>query len=798
MKICPQCDTGYPDNAVTCPTHGGLLSEIIDLRPGMLIRKTYRIERLLGKGGMGSVYLARHELMDAPRALKFLSHELNNDEAFTRRFLREGRMLRQVRHKNVVDCGDLERAEDERLFFAMEFVDGRDLRGLMRQAHGRLDVAEALAIAHGIAEGLGAAHALGMVHRDIKPENVLMARDKSGWVPKIADFGIVATVESSTVYKTTRGSLLTPPYAAPEQWRGTRSSELDGRTDLYALGGVLFEMLTGQTVFEAENYEGWLFAHMQTPPRPPSSLRQELAGWKGLDALVLRLLAKDREDRPRDVAELLGILDAVRPVAPERQPTVPEIRKATQVEEDSFRADRNQVGTEMLVGVLDNTYADSPFRHDWWQYDDDPDDACLTLRQEAGSRVPRYFLLRGSGTRKAVRYPSMDKNVRYPSQVQLMAGLRLPGPFCGITFRASSEFVWYVWIYSHEGRGHFVACWPNQTQRELLCGNEWTIPVDPALLDGSWHTLIVDLRKEVAMGFQEKYAFLSSFWFRGNVDIANIFVSSDLNLLKRSVIDPVEALSLPTPSARDQKPHKNLGLNPGQITRLSPEPETEPETEKPRRGPKWIPEIIIVAVVLMVFFFSWQESRNRDSSLSSGSPAQTSSGTESYQHPYIKPAEQPQQDAIYQQAKALSDQGHYKKAVPLLDRACKAGDAQACSDLGHLYQWGPHFTEADSVTEDYSRALKLLTKACDAGNADGCTNLGSLYDLGSGVPQNFTRAAALYSKGCDGGNAVACNNLGVQLMHGAGVPEDKEKARQILQKGCSLGEQSACDWLKQL
>ena len=260
MKICPQCDTGYPDNAETCPTHGGLLSEIIDLRPGMLIRKTYRIERLLGKGGMGSVYLARHELMDAPRALKFLSHELNNDEAFTRRFLREGRMLRQVRHKNVVDCGDLERAEDERLFFAMEFVDGPDLRGLMHQAGGRLDVAEALKIARGIAEGLGAAHALGMVHRDIKPENVLMARDKSGWVPKIADFGIVATVESSTVYKTTRGSLLTPPYAAPEQWRGTRASELDGRTDLYALGGVLFEMLTGQTVFSAENYEGWLFA----------------------------------------------------------------------------------------------------------------------------------------------------------------------------------------------------------------------------------------------------------------------------------------------------------------------------------------------------------------------------------------------------------------------------------------------------------------------------------------------------------------------------------------------------------
>jgi serine/threonine protein kinase len=593
MKICPQCDTGYPDNAVTCPTHGGLLSEILDLRSGMLIRKTYRIERLLGKGGMGSVYLARHELMDALRALKFLSHELNSDEAFTRRFLREGRMLRQVRHKNVVDCGDLERAEDDRLFFAMEFVDGPDLRGLMHHAHGRLDVAEALAITRGIAEGLGAAHALGMVHRDIKPENVLMARDKSGWVPKIADFGIVATVESSTVYKTTHGSLLTPPYAAPEQWRGMRASELDGRTDLYALGGVFFEMLTGQTVFVAENYEGWLFQHLQTPPRSPSSLRPELAGWKGLDALVLRLLAKDREDRPRDIAELLGLLDAVRPTVPERQPTVLEIRKATVIEPEPARP-----------------------------------------------------------TTTPIPHPEVKPKPEEPAE---------------------------------------------------------------------------------------------------------------------------------------------------QVARLSPDAGPDAEVEKPRRGPKWIPEATIVAAVLIVFFVSWQESRNRDSILSTETPTQTASGTES--QPAVgtgTSSSESSQDPIYQQAKTLSDQGLFRKAIPLFDQSCKAGDAQACNDLGHLYDWAPHFSEADSVTQDYPRALKLLTKACDAGNADGCTNLGSLYDLGRGVSEDFTRAAALYTKGCDGNNATACNNLGVALMFGSGVTEDKEKARQVLQKSCSLGDQSACEWLKKL
>ncbi len=300
-----------------------------------MIHKTYRILRKLGQGGMGAVYLAQHILMDEPRALKFLSPELSRDQAFTGRFLREVRTLRQIRNRNVVDCGDLEAAEDDSLFFSMEFVDGPDLRGLLNACHpertlsaakgeskdlhlpsGALPVPLALSIARQIAEGLGAAHSKGMVHRDIKPENILMARDGDTWLPKIADFGIVATKESSTAYTRTGGTLLTMAYAAPEQWRGTPAAELDGRTDLYALGGLLYEMLTGQTAFHAENYEGWARQHQTTPPQPPSTLRPDLVNCQGLDVLVLRLLAKDRNDRPKDVAELLGLLDAVRLVAP--------------------------------------------------------------------------------------------------------------------------------------------------------------------------------------------------------------------------------------------------------------------------------------------------------------------------------------------------------------------------------------------------------------------------------------------------------------------------------------------------
>jgi len=328
MKTCPQCSTGYPDSHITCPTHGVLLNEIRDLKPGMIIHQSYRIIRKLGQGGMGAVYLAQHTLMDEPRALKFLSPELSQDQAFTARFLREVRTLRQIRNHNVVDCGDLEAAEDGSLFFSMEFVDGPDLRGLMHNTTGPLPISLALSITRQIAEGLGAAHSKGMVHRDIKPENILMARDGDRWLPKIADFGIVATKESSTAYTRTGGTLLTMAYAAPEQWRGTAAAQLDGRTDLYALGGLLYEMLTGQTAFQAENYEGWAEQHRNTPPQPPSTLRPDLVNWQGLDALVLRLLAKDRNDRPKDVAELLRLLDAVVCLPP--QPvSVPTVQDST-------------------------------------------------------------------------------------------------------------------------------------------------------------------------------------------------------------------------------------------------------------------------------------------------------------------------------------------------------------------------------------------------------------------------------------------------------------------------------------
>ena len=310
MKTCPICEKSWPSNHANCPTDGAMLIDLREQEPGTVIRGKYRIVRMLGRGGMGTVYLAEHILLNRPRALKFISAELSQDAAFLRRFRHEAQAAIELRHPNIAEVVDLDQAEDGSPYIAMEYVEGPDLRHALES--GAFPVERALAIVRGIARGLGTAHAKGIIHRDVKPENVLLAGGEGKpETPKLLDFGIAAMKESATVASRTHGLLLTPPYAAPEQWKGMATEELDGRADLYALGGVLYEMLTGKTPFHAHNTEGWMYQHLHEQPQLPSQLRPELANWQGLDALVLRLLAKDREQRPRDVAEMAGLLDAV-------------------------------------------------------------------------------------------------------------------------------------------------------------------------------------------------------------------------------------------------------------------------------------------------------------------------------------------------------------------------------------------------------------------------------------------------------------------------------------------------------
>ena len=325
MKTCPVCDTPFPDQHATCPTDGAVLIEMRELEPGHIVRGKYRIVRKLGAGGMGIVYLGEHLMLGGQVALKFLAVELSRNPKFIKRFRREARASYQLRDPNIVEVTDLDQDEDGSLFIAMEYVNGPSLRSVLDEARHGLPIRRSLHIARGIAAGLSAAHARGAIHRDGKPENILLGvRPDGSEQPKVLDFGIAAMTDVITNKSHTGGLLLTPEYAAPEQWRGTPAEELDGRTDLYALGGVLYEMLAGRTPYHAENMEGWMYLHLQGAPPPLELLRPELA-WEhpGLEAIVMRLLAREREQRFASAAAVVEAL--LMPPPPPRPKTLVEV-----------------------------------------------------------------------------------------------------------------------------------------------------------------------------------------------------------------------------------------------------------------------------------------------------------------------------------------------------------------------------------------------------------------------------------------------------------------------------------------
>jgi len=255
----------------------------------------YRVEELIGRGGMGEVYRAYDGRLDRNVALKILAPRYADDDAFRERLLRESRLAASLDHPNVVpvyDAGDA----DAGFYLAMRYVEGADLRGVLRR-EGALPPARALEIVSQVAGALDAAHAKGLVHRDVKPSNVLI--DERGHC-YLADFGLTQSVSDRG--QATDGSLLgTLDYVAPEQIRG---DEVDGRADVYALGCMLFECLTGEGPFRRPSEVATIYAHLEEDPPSASARHSALA--PAIDAVFARALAKEPDERQSSCAELVA------------------------------------------------------------------------------------------------------------------------------------------------------------------------------------------------------------------------------------------------------------------------------------------------------------------------------------------------------------------------------------------------------------------------------------------------------------------------------------------------------------
>lgn len=267
---------------------------------------------------MGSVYKALHTDFNELHALKNMALELSNDKVFVKRFKLEAISARRLQHPNVVRVEDVDETEDGQPFMVMEYLEGCSLSELIK-SEGPLGVERVCSIAKQAASALDAAHSLEIVHRDIKPQNIMVIDSASGEVAKVLDFGI-ARIKEALGGATTAMSLShtgmvigTPPYMSPEQAKGISGDRLDGRSDLYSLGVVMYQMLTGSLPFKGDTPMQFMLAHVQTQPIPIGTIRPDLHIPQKISDIVMKCLAKDPDHRFQTGRELIAEIEAFLP-----------------------------------------------------------------------------------------------------------------------------------------------------------------------------------------------------------------------------------------------------------------------------------------------------------------------------------------------------------------------------------------------------------------------------------------------------------------------------------------------------
>jgi len=315
MKSCPTCKATHPNEFIVCPQDGTSLVELGEWTEGTVIRGKYRILSKLGKGGMGTVYKVMHVAFNEVHAVKVINPSLMDDDLFVKRFKHEAVITRKLRHPNAVRVDDIDEAEDGRPIIVMEYIEGQSLKKVIKDL-GPLPVPRTCAIIKQAAAALDAAHRLGMIHRDIKPDNIVLISTAEGEQAKVLDFGIAKLKEAQTgdvvgVTLTEAGTVVgTPAYMSPEQAEGHRGDELDGRSDIYSLGVVMYQMLSGELPFKADTSMAMLLARIRQQPAPIVTLHPELQIPEAIAKVVMKTLEKNPDKRPQNAELLIQEIEA--------------------------------------------------------------------------------------------------------------------------------------------------------------------------------------------------------------------------------------------------------------------------------------------------------------------------------------------------------------------------------------------------------------------------------------------------------------------------------------------------------
>jgi predicted Ser/Thr protein kinase len=303
-KICPQCGREESMEVRFCPVDGTALriqgAEASDL-VGQIVADRYHVLRKLGEGGMGQVYLVEHVKMQRKSALKVMNPGMVKDADAISRFNREAANASRINHPNVASVYDFGETPDGLIFLAMEFVDGPPLTKVIEQ-QGALQPARAAEIIRQAADALAVAHDMGIVHRDLKPDNIMVAKTRDGGdLVKVVDFGIAKAQDSAAQKVTQTGMVVgTPEYMSPEQLSGDK---LDGRSDIYSLGLVAFNMLTGALPFVGDSQQETMIMRLTDKPKHLGDLKPEVSWPEDVQAVMDRVLARTKDERYQSAPE---------------------------------------------------------------------------------------------------------------------------------------------------------------------------------------------------------------------------------------------------------------------------------------------------------------------------------------------------------------------------------------------------------------------------------------------------------------------------------------------------------------
>jgi serine/threonine protein kinase len=303
MKFCPVCGKEYSDTTTLCTADAEVLQSVDDPLVGQTLAEKYLIEQLIKRGGMGAVYRGKHVLMDKTVAIKVLRPSLAGDDVIVARFSREAKAASRISHPHAVSVTDFGEAENGVVFLVMEYLDGRTLKDIIR-SEGPMPLARVAEITRQVSGALDAAHQQGVVHRDLKSDNIMLSQTNGGDWAKVLDFGIakIQQPEGARDHDITAPNLVigTPQYMSPEQC--SQTSPIDARSDVYSLGVIIYEMLSGRVPFTGESPTVIMMKQVQDPPPSILDARPDLPA--SVDSLIERALAKQPADRFQTAGEL--------------------------------------------------------------------------------------------------------------------------------------------------------------------------------------------------------------------------------------------------------------------------------------------------------------------------------------------------------------------------------------------------------------------------------------------------------------------------------------------------------------